>query len=218
MSDECNKNIESNYFEHVRYELLESLPHNLDKVLEIGCGKGRTLAWIKEQMACKWVAGVEINQKAAADSSKCVDDLYIGDIETLELPISENSLDAILCPDVLEHLVDPWSTLKRLKKYLKPNGILIVSIPNVRNYRVVLPLLFLGKWDYQESGILDRTHLRFFVKETALNLVKDSGFKVVSVKANGREKGSKSRILDLLSLGLFRKLFDFQYIIVARKY
>jgi 2-polyprenyl-3-methyl-5-hydroxy-6-metoxy-1,4-benzoquinol methylase len=79
--------------------------------------------------------------------------------------------------DVLEHLRDPVSLLKRLRPFLKPDGTIIISIPNVANLSIRFGLLF-GRWNYAEYGILDRTHLRFFTRKTAIAMVTGAGFEI----------------------------------------
>lgn len=203
------------YFSNVRMEVVGTLPMGLGRVLEVGCGAGSSLEWLKKERDCRWVAGVEIDHTAAAAARKKLDALYEGNVEDLNLPIEEGSLDAILFPDVLEHMIDPWALIKRLQALLKPGGQIIISIPNVRHFKVLWPLLVKGEWEYQEAGILDRTHLRFFTRKTALKLV--DGFEIESVTATGLERGSKAAWLNLATFGLFRPFLEFQYIIVVRK-
>jgi 2-polyprenyl-3-methyl-5-hydroxy-6-metoxy-1,4-benzoquinol methylase len=131
----------------------------------------------------------------------------------MELDIEESSLDLILCLDVLEHLVDPWTMVERLNKLLKPGGHMIASIPNVRFFRTALPLVFMGDWAYQNEGILDKTHLRFFTKKTAISLMETSGMKLDMVIGKGLEKGKKARLINFITLGLFRPFLEFQYLI-----
>lgn len=209
---------EKQYFENVRFDALSLLPPvQLDRVLEIGCGTGNTLAWLKQNRKCKWVCGVELFHEAAEEARGKLDEVYEGNIETMELTIEKGSLDAILCLDVLEHLVDPWRIIQRMHMYLRPGGIIIASIPNVRNFRVVLPLLLFGKWEYVDSGILDKSHLRFFVRETAIELMKCSGLLVDKIITTGLEKGSKARLVNALTFSIFRELFVVQFIIRARR-
>ncbi len=205
------------YFDGVRMDIVNRLPRNMSRVMEVGCGSGRTLSFLKSQWGCEWVCGVELVEEAIGRASENLDLVVIGDIEHIDLQIEEGSLDAIICPDVLEHLVDPWSMVERLKSLLKPGGVMVISVPNVRHFKVLVPLVFSGKWNYMEEGILDKTHLRFFVKETALELLKGAGFEVTNVSSNGTEKGSKAGLLNLLSFGLFKSFFEFQYIVTGKK-
>jgi len=203
------------YFQNVRMDVVKYLPEGLDRVLEVGCGQGCTLEWLKNERSCAWVAGVEIDAASALKARSKLDVLYEGNIEDMDLPIEKGSLDAVLCPDVLEHLLDPWGMVKKLTVFLKDDGYFILSVPNIRHFKVLYPLLFKGEWEYQEHGILDRTHLRFFTKKTALALV--DGMHLDAIEATGLDSRTKAGKLNKLTLGLFKSFFEFQYIIVARK-
>lgn len=205
------------YFSQVRREIFPFLPEKIARVLEVGCGTGDTLGFIKQSGRCEWAGGIELVSSAAAIARDKVDLLIEGNIEAIELPFEEGSLDVILCLDILEHLVDPWRVVQKLDKLLKPGGLLIASIPNVRHCRLVVPLLFLGKWQYRDSGILDKTHLRFFVRESAIALMESSGLKAEQVRTTGLDRGSKGWIANLLTLGLFKSFFERQFLICARK-
>lgn len=204
------------YFSHARREILPLLPSHAPRALEVGCGAGHTLSLFKQQGLCDWTCGIEISPTVAAQASMRLDQVIQGNIEAMELPIEPGSIDLLLCLDVLEHLVDPWETLRRLAALLRPNGVLVASIPNVRYYRVLLPLMLGGRWDYQDSGILDRTHLRFFTRATAIELVKSAGFSIEQVSAtNAHTRNWKYRLLDALTLSHARPYFEFQYLIRA---
>lgn len=205
-----------NYFENVRLDAVNFLPDEIDRVLEIGCGTGNTLVWLKANNRCSWVGGVEIFHDAAREARGKLDAVYEGDIEEMDLPIEAESLDAILCLDVFEHMVDPWRVVRYLHTLLKPGGVLIASLPNVRNFRVVLPLLLQGRWEYRDSGLLDRTHLRFFVRRTAVELLECSGMTVDAVKVLGLDEW-KTRVTNALTLSLFRPLFEYQYVLRSVK-
>lgn len=204
------------YFGWVRYDALSLVPEHASRVLEIGCGTGNTLAWLKANKRCTWVGGVELVHEAANKARSKLDAIYEGDVEVLDLPIEAESLDAILCLDTLEHMVDPWRVVQRMHTLLKPGGVLIVSIPNVRNFRVVLPLLLRGRWEYTDEGLLDRTHLRFFVRDTAIRLVQCSGLIVDVVRAK-IPLGRKARIVNALTLSRLKPFFELQYLIRARR-
>lgn len=205
------------YFGHVRREILPLLPEKMGRVLEVGCGSGDTLSYIKQHQQCDWACGIELTSSAASAARKKLDLLIEGSIETIDLPIEAGSLDVILCLDVLEHLADPWSVVRKLHELLTPGGVIIVSIPNVRHFRVVLPLLFQGRWEYCDAGILDKTHLRFFTRDSAIALLEDSGFIVQQIVATGLEKGSKARIANRATLSLLSSFFEVQYLIRASK-
>jgi SAM-dependent methyltransferase len=201
------------YYEYTRSEILPLLPDTASRTLEIGCGAGNTLAWLKSIRSCTWLGGIELNGAAADEARRILDIVYEGNIERMDIPIEPGSLDLILCLDVLEHLIDPWSTVQRLYRLLKPGGAIIASIPNVRYRRVVFPLLFRGEWKYVDEGVLDRTHLRFFVRATAIRLLESAGFTVDMVAATGLGKSRKSRMINRFLPRGVKSLFEKQYLI-----
>ncbi|ACA60194.1 class I SAM-dependent methyltransferase [Candidatus Desulforudis audaxviator] len=165
------------YFQNARRELVDLFPLGTERVLEIGCGNGATGHLAKSLGRSQFYAGVEISCSAAADAQRVLDAVHVGDIESYitQLPYPESYFDLLLFGDVLEYLIDPWGVLKDLCFYLKCGGTVIASIPNVRHVKVLLPLLFQGKFEYQEEGILDRGHLRFFTKRSIYQLLGSSG-------------------------------------------
>lgn len=206
------------YFAHARKEIQPMLPNNLCRVLEVGCGAGTTLGWLREEHHADHVVGIEIAQSAAEKARVFADQVYCFDFESQDLPADESKFDLILCLDVLEHMVDPWAVIDRLAThYLETGGTLIVSLPNVRHYSVVLPLLFGGRWDYEDAGLLDRTHLRFFTKASARALLSHPQFGVVSCTATGFNGWSVKRILNALTLGIFQELVTYQYFLSVSK-
>lgn len=205
------------YFSNPRKDILPLLPDNIQKVLEIGCGQGATLQWIQTIRDCEKVVGVELFPEAVAIAKNRLDSVIQGNIENMELPFEDNEFELILCLDVLEHLVDPWDVLNKLAALLKPGGSLISSIPNVKHYKVILPLLFLGRWNYVDSGILDKTHLRFFTRKTAIGLIESSGLRVDKMYTLGPEKHSKSWAANIFSLGIFKVIFESHYVMRAIK-
>mgnify|MGYP001285314665 CR=1 FL=1 len=217
MSDQYYADKEAGYYLHARREILPYLPPVSGKVFEVGCGNGETLALLKHENRCNWAGGVELFPAAAVKAREKADLVLEGNIENCEIPLDEGSVDLMLCLDVLEHLVDPWSVLLRLNRFVKPGGSLICTLPNVRHLKVLLPLVVSGTWNYSDYGILDRTHLRFFTRRTAVSLVESAGFQVVDVGSTGLEEGSKAYYLNLLSLSLLRPFLEYQFIIKAVK-
>lgn len=206
------------YFAHARREIESLLPEYFDRVLEIGCGSGATLGWLRQAYHTKRTVGVEVVQQAAELARNFVDEVYCLDFERNDLPASGQKFGLILCLDVLEHMVDPWAVVDRLvRQYLELGGTLLVSLPNVRHYSVVLPLLFRGRWKYLEAGLLDRTHLRFFTRGSALDLLSHPDCGSVKCTAMGFEGWSIKRVLNALSLGLFREFVTYQYFLSVRR-
>jgi SAM-dependent methyltransferase len=133
----------------------------------------------------------------------------LGDVETVELP--SDKFDLILALDVLEHLVDPWLVVRRLHSFMKPGGVLIASIPNVGHYSASVRLFLLGKWNYAGEGLLDRTHLRFFTRQSAIDLLTCSG--LVEDKVECVRIFPPWDPMKLLNWILPRHLLDYQYLI-----
>lgn len=201
-----------NYYRNFRREILPMLENGIESVLDVGCGEGATSGYLRENGYCRWAAGIELSPEAAAQARERLDLVITGHIEELELPFDDESLDLILCLDVLEHLVDPWTVIDRLAKLLRPGGTILASIPNVRHWSVLLPLIFRGRWEYRSEGILDATHLRFFTRQSAVALLRRPELQVdrvdplISTKFQAR--------LARWGLGGFTAV---QYLIRARK-
>jgi SAM-dependent methyltransferase len=124
------------------------------------------------------VLGIEVDADAAQIAISNGVNVICGSIEENSLIKSINQkFDIILMMDVLEHCVHPVDVLKSLQKIIKPNGKIIITGPNVAYWAVRKDLL-LGRWNYTDSGILDRTHLHFYTASTWQSLIEDSGYKI----------------------------------------
>lgn len=206
---------DSNYFSHARTEIEPLLPPRNGqplRALEIGCAGGHTLDWLKKTGHCHWVAGVEPYAELNAGITS-IDRFFKLDIEKQFPDLPPGSLDLILCLDVLEHLINPWETIRRLDALLKPGGQWIISVPNVRNYHIVFDLAFRGSFRYADAGILDRTHLRFFTRTSAIELAEAAGARVTQVIGSEMQRWQK-RLLSAIGLG---DLLAKQFILSARK-
>ncbi len=193
------------------------LPGRDLRILEIGCGAGATLAWLRAEGYCRWAGGVERDASAAAAAKGRLDRLWVGNIESVDIDLEPRSIDAILCLDVLEHLVDPWKVVARLGGLLADGGAIIASIPNIRYRKVVLPLLLRGRFDYADDGVLDRTHLRFFVRETAIALMQSGGLVVDRIEPLVKLKPWRLPwIVHKVTAGRLIDLMAMQYLIRAR--
>ena len=195
------------YYSKIRRDIEELLPSHVSRSLELGCGTGSTSAWIKQKYGA-YVAGVELCEDIAHEAEKSMDKVLIGDVERMQLPFSPGSFDLILCLDVLEHLADPWRTVERLAGLMKPGASFIASLPNVQHYSTFLNLLR-GRWHYTTQGFMDKTHLRFFVRSTAITMFEDAGLKVKTVK----DEMSRVKIVDRCTFGLFRDFCTGHYLI-----
>lgn len=213
--DSIERNI--GYYDNPRPEILELLGVNYQKSLDVGCGTGRFSLGLKKSQKVKAAHGVELFPAAILEAKKNLDQVFVLDLSK-DTPSSEmRDYDLVLALDVLEHMMEPWTALKKIRDCMKKDASLVVSLPNVRNFRVVLPLLLKGDWKYEESGLLDSTHIRFFTKKTAIQLLEGAGFEIEKISTTGCRAYSKSWLLNLLTFGIFRPFLEFQYLIVAKK-
>ncbi|MBK7053311.1 MAG: class I SAM-dependent methyltransferase [Rhodoferax sp.] len=216
MQNYADKN--DNYFAHARREIAPCLPQKCGRVLEIGCGSGATLAWLRQAGRASCTVGVEIAEAAAQSARDHADEVFCLDFERGEIPVANAKFDVILCLDVLEHMVNPWQAIDRLVSlYLVPGGTMVVSLPNVGHYSVVLPLLFQGRWDYAQAGLLDRTHLRFFTRKSAKHLLSHPDLEAARCMARGFERSSLKGIFNMLTFGIFADLLTYQYYLTVCK-
>jgi len=201
------------YFSNTRYDIINLIEGVNHSILEIGCGNGNTLIELKKLGKASYVTGIDIVDLGQTEK---LDKFILVDIEKEELNSLNKNFDIIICADVLEHLKDPWSVLRRLKKFLKSDGILIASIPNIREYKTILSILLEGDFKYCESGILDKTHLRFFCKKNIIELFQNSGFKVAEIIYN-LSKHPRRNMFNKITFKIFEEFLVVQYLIIARK-
>ncbi len=174
--------IDPSYYGHIRTELIELIPNCKSdpiEVLEIGCGSGSTLARIAYLFPHSNVHGLELMEQPAAFGAMKFD-VHCGNIETDPLPYQRASMDYIILGDVLEHLHDPEAILQKVKSYLKPTGSLIISLPNIMNARIIYQLLC-GHFTYEEAGILNRTHLKFFTYYEIIQMMERNGYQIETI-------------------------------------
>lgn len=148
------------------------------RILETGCANGRFTRVLVEH-GCR-VVGVELDPGAASDAAEFCEQVIVGNLEDPSVQAQiPGDFDLLLFGDVLEHLVEPWSVLRTFRSKLKPGGCIVVSIPNIAHWDGRIGLLT-GKFDYQDEGVLDSTHLRFFTHRTVWELLDQTGYRIVS--------------------------------------
>lgn len=170
------KNYDNLIFEHKH--VLKLVGEN-QNVLEVGCHTGYFSYWLKKQ-GCN-VTGIDIYRPCIEKASPYLVHGIVGNIEddiTLS-QIEENQFDVIILMHVLEHLVNPDVVLKKLTNLLKENGRIIITLPNISNWNSRVQILK-GNFNYTETGLMDRTHLRFFNVFTSKELIENSGLNLIS--------------------------------------
>ncbi|HSU83349.1 MAG TPA: methyltransferase domain-containing protein [Thermoanaerobaculia bacterium] len=207
---------ERGYYAAARLELLRLLPSGGGlRLLELGAGDGATLRAAKEMGLASYTVGIDLAEPEGGASG--IDRFIHGNFEALELDLPAGGFDAVLCADVLEHLVDPWRAVARLAGYLRPGGLFLSSIPNIRNHRALRAIVLQGDFRYAPAGLLDRSHLRFFCRRNVRELFEGAGLVVERMEETLGAYGLRHKALDRLTFGLLHDLFVFQFLTRARK-
>ncbi len=197
---------------HVRYPYsslsrIKKLIGKNNTVLDVGCAAG----YLGVLCGGNEFYGIDANTdalKQAKKRYKVVANINLNNLQVRKFPFSQK-FDIIVFADVLEHLSDAVSVLKFFTKYLKKDGRIIISVPNVALWRVRMNL-FLGKFDYTDYGVLDRTHVHLYTYKTAKELAKDVGLEIISVQGAANLLGSIIHFLpflrNLLSIDIILEL------------
>lgn len=209
------ENKPSNYYKAYRKEMLDFLPANTKTVLDIGCGNGALSAVLKEQYGIEtW--GIELMDSEAIKAKEVMHQVLVGPCENLIPELPDNYFDAVYLNDVLEHLSNPNEVLKQLKSKLKPSGVMISSIPNIRYHKALIEIVFKRDFKYQESGILDFTHLRFFTSKSIQRMYRELGFEIILHKGINKSKSVKPYLYNLLFLFTALDIFYPQFATVSK--
>jgi 2-polyprenyl-3-methyl-5-hydroxy-6-metoxy-1,4-benzoquinol methylase len=169
------------YYEGDRPDLRALVPPTARRVLDVGCGAGSVGAALKRDLGA-WVAGIELFPQAVEIARSRLDELIVADLDTVtDLPAD---LDVAIFGDVLEHLRDPARLLRVTAEHLAADGLVVASVPNVKHWSVLVPLLVHDRFAYGDSGLLDRTHVHLFTLEELERSLAEAGLEPVSVCAH----------------------------------
>lgn len=204
----------SSYYRHTRPELVAEIDSPAGRVLDLGCGAGMISATIRELTDAQEIWGVEVVPEVAEEARRnpALDRVLSGDIEDLLDQLPEGAFSHIVAGDVLEHLVDPWAVVKRLRLCLAPGGKFICSIPNIRNFSFILELLVRRRFAYRDSGVMDRTHLRFFTRKDVRLMFREAGYEDIRIGPVRPKKALHKRI----GRALFGDLVIKGFLVTAR--
>jgi 2-polyprenyl-3-methyl-5-hydroxy-6-metoxy-1,4-benzoquinol methylase len=193
------------YYDGKRQDLADSLPtSNKDtRVLEIGCADGG----FRSNFDASEYWGVECVEEVAVIAKERLNKVLIGTFDDVYDKIPDDYFDLVVCNDVIEHMIDHDSFFKKIKVKLKPDGKISGSIPNVRYLWNLRELLLHKDWEYQDSGILDKTHLRFFTLKSLERTFNSHNYKIEILK--GINSTAPRTWLTLRRKKLLTKIFIF---------
>ena len=168
------------YHDLLRREILELIPSTAKSILDLGCGAGNLGKALKQQQNCV-VHGVELSREASTIAEKNLDRVWTDNLNRFDPTFCNRKYDTLVFADILEHLISPWTVLKKFSSVLADDGVIIASIPNVA-HPWILQNLKDGLFRYEPAGILDITHLRFFTKTTIFQMFAQCGLKIINFR------------------------------------
>lgn len=213
MKKTYNDNFRVSYYRQLRTSLLEHVPDMAKCVLSVGCAEGITEAELVKRGVK--VVGIEIDHDSAMAARSNGLTVLEGDAEEIDVSKAGECFDCLIYADILEHLSDPLFVLKRHVAALKPNGIVIISVPNFRHYSVLWQLFVLGRMNYEDAGILDSTHLRITTRKMVLDWLEQAGLEPIMCKHVMYLR--REKLLSACFLGLAKDFMARQIRVVGRK-
>lgn len=194
------------------------LPATSRTVLDIGCGSGAFGAQLLERSPGLelWAVEPDVGGAERAARSGSYAGVIVGGFPEKADDLPKSFFDCIFFNDVLEHVVEPGEALVAAQNLLSERGVVIASIPNVRCIDVVKPLVVGGDWRYEDFGLLDRTHLRFFTRKSMLRLFDEHGFEVRGVQGIHARQDWRIRAVRRLAGARVDEFLFQQYVVVAR--
>jgi 2-polyprenyl-3-methyl-5-hydroxy-6-metoxy-1,4-benzoquinol methylase len=211
-----HKNDINKYYKNKRINLLKLINHKYKNILEIGCGTGENLIYLKKNGA-NYTAGIELRNEVAnfAAQHQEIDEIFNMDFENFSNDLVTYKIDTIIISHVLEHFADPILILRKIKEMADNDCIILIAVPNIRNIRILINLLLFGNFEYAKSGIMDYTHLKFYTKKSITNLLKKENFKINKIEIEFA--GPKSKFINTITFGIFKEFWGYAININASK-
>ncbi|WP_279245306.1 class I SAM-dependent methyltransferase [Candidatus Litorirhabdus singularis] len=205
-----------------RTDLLEQIRGDGLSVLDVGCATGSNGKYLLDKGIAQEVVGFEFDPEMAAIANQFYAQVHIGDLDVIDVDqlLGDRQFDYIILGDVLEHLKSPWKLLSTFVNRLSENGRIIISLPNIQHIDMFIHVYIKGVWPYNDRGIFDRTHLRFFTLKTMLQLIEGAGLDVVRTERQFRRRDYKGSSFnrspfEWLLMHVFKNLYTFQFVFVC---
>lgn len=162
--------------------VLSFVPRCAVRILDVGCGSGVFGERLRQERE-RYVVGITYSAQEAELAAKRLSQVYCADLTDFDFgPLGK--VDCVILSHVLEHLYFPAELLERLKSVLGSESVIVVALPNVVYWKQRIRFL-IGQWRYQDWGVLDRTHFRFFDKRSSAELLEDAGYEIIRRKNDG---------------------------------
>ncbi len=203
------------YFSNVRKEMTAFVPVSSKRILDVGCSEGNFGKLLMEQNGAE-VWGAELSEQAAAVAAGKLHKVFQGDFRTILPQLPSGYFDCLIFNDVLEHFTDPEIVIAQCRTILAPGGDIVSSIPNVRYIRNLFDMVIRKDWEYKDSGILDRTHYRFFTQKSIVRMFTGAGFTVESCTGINATPSIKTRLLGVLTFGHMADVKYLEFATVAK--
>lgn len=217
-ADEHLRERRAHGYETSRPDVQALVPATAKRILELGCSTGALGAALKARNGA-FVFGVEIDPEYARLAERRLDRVAVRDAELFlrEGPTDEAPFDCLIGADVFEHLVDPWTALERATDLLVPGATVVISLPNVLYWPGLWRIIRDGRWPRDDEGVFDRTHLRWFTRQDAVDFLEGAGFRLKSASPKYYTSGLRLALTKAVQRTPFRRFLPPQWLLVAVK-
>jgi 2-polyprenyl-3-methyl-5-hydroxy-6-metoxy-1,4-benzoquinol methylase len=202
------------YFAQSRPEMARFVPATAKRILDVGCGEGSFSSRLKEKLGAE-VWGIELVPTIADVARARLDRVLCGDVMQQLEQVPDHYFDCAIFNDVIEHLVDPYRMLVAMKQKLARGGVVVCSIPNIRYFRNLFDIVICGQFRYQEGGILDKTHLRFFTKKSIIEMFESLGYRILRFEGINATPSWRVGLFNIATFGFFNDTRFVQFGVVA---
>jgi 2-polyprenyl-3-methyl-5-hydroxy-6-metoxy-1,4-benzoquinol methylase len=206
----------SDYYGVARTEMLPYVPADGKLILEVGCGSGAFGRALKQRRPETVVWGIEPDVAAGQVAAQTLDRVIPGTFSSVLSELATERFDVICLNDVIEHIADPYQVLRECKDLLTSDGMVVASIPNVLFFYEIAKILITQDWKYEDCGVLDNTHLRFFTKKSIIRMFDECGYEILKIEGINAFAGRKFRFFNAVSLGHIKDWKYVQFAVQAR--